>query len=468
MDGDGESEVNGPVEMTIPAGRPTVRGDPWGEAVADFLADLLDNVEVRVITDEASDHTTGPDDRIPAVPVEGADGRARQFGLIGAPRLGEVGSIVGGVPAELADLPDAALRALARVTRSTAETNVLYPSLARALHDAVIAEVLADRLVQRIGPGASLDPTVQLLANTLDYFGQLAATRYEGQPVTHGVVIATDHRGLRVVDPPVEYPGILPTRKRTPLLFDGTESVLVITASGHVLSSFERDAIPGEDSGIPIGFFDELPGLDGALTAAASASFRGVGAYLRPDQSIWIFDDGAPLFIRRTSQWKSIALEAFASALALWGRTTAREIAERVARAALRLSIRGQGAVLAIAPDSSSIAEVVEPSREHRPAGPASFDQEVDDELARLVARSDLRSSGGMARLARIDGATIVDPGGELLAYGAIVHSFESGGEGARTAAARALSMRTNLAVAVSQDGPVTVFVDGEIALEIL
>jgi DNA integrity scanning protein DisA with diadenylate cyclase activity len=68
--------------------------------------------------------------------------------------------------------------------------------------------------------------------------------------------------------------------------------------------------------------------------------------------------------------------------------------------------------------------------------------------------------------LARVDGATIVDRNGRLLAFGAIVHSFESGSEGARTAAARALSTRVSVAIAVSQDGPITVFVDGRRTLE--
>jgi len=463
-----ESEVAVTDRTPDPIPRREVPPDPWGQAVADFLADLLDNVDVLLHTDvEPDDGQFG--DRIPSVPARGSDGRLRQFSLRVSSNASAAYAADGRFPSELADLPDGALRALGRVTRSTSAADVVYPSVAKALHEVIIAEVLADRLARRTGPAAVVNDIAGLVAETLDYFIELAGTRHEGGPVSHGVVIAADTRGLVPIDPAVAYPGQLPTRKRTPLLFDGTQSVLVITSSGQALRGVSRESLPSDPTaGRRIEVFDEFPGVDGALTAAASASFRGVGVYLRPDQSIWVFDDGEPLFIRRTSHWKSIAVQSFIGSLAVLGETTTIGVAERLGRAALLMSMRGQGAVFAIASGPASLAELVQPKDRYPTRRFLARGATVDDELHRLLTRAELASSGALARLARLDGATIIDTSGELLAYGAIVRSADSRGEGARTAAARALSMHVNLALSVSQDGPITVFHRGETALEVL
>jgi DNA integrity scanning protein DisA with diadenylate cyclase activity len=64
-------------------------------------------------------------------------------------------------------------------------------------------------------------------------------------------------------------------------------------------------------------------------------------------------------------------------------------------------------------------------------------------------------------RLAGLDGATVVDREGRLLAYGAVVTSTDSQHEGARTAAARTLSETALVVLKVSVDGDITVFRQG-------
>jgi hypothetical protein len=53
--------------------------------------------------------------------------------------------------------------------------------------------------------------------------------------------------------------------------------------------------------------------------------------------------------------------------------------------------------------------------------------------------------------------ATIISPRGELLAYGAIVPVTRSGFEGARTTAARQLSVRGTV-IKISADGPLSIW----------
>jgi DNA integrity scanning protein DisA with diadenylate cyclase activity len=66
-----------------------------------------------------------------------------------------------------------------------------------------------------------------------------------------------------------------------------------------------------------------------------------------------------------------------------------------------------------------------------------------------------------LVRLATLDGATVIDREGRLIAYGAIVTSTDSQHEGARTAAARTLSETALVVLKVSVDGDITIFRKG-------
>lgn len=439
--------------------------DPWGEAVASFLTDLLHDVRVCVHTDAATPSAEGHH-LLPPQPQVGADGRSRQFSLHG--RAGALeADLAQQIPDELDDLPDAALRALTRITRATSTADLRYPSITRALHDVIIAEVVSDRLKRRSAAAVDLDVLVGTVANAVDYFAELSATRFERTPVTHGVVIAVDAPGLEPVVPAIRYPGRLTTRKRTPLLFDGTQAALVIDARGAVVRGVERGSLAALGAGdTSLDAFDEFPGFDGALTAAASAALRGVGIYLRSDQSIWIFDDGELLFVRRAGNWRSVAFESFTRALARLGATSA-DVARRIARAALRVSIQGHGAILAITNDAGTLDRVVQRGS-RATSGNVDAREDVDDDLDHLLRLPEITSSDGIARLARVDGATIVDTDGHVVAYGAIVRSTTGRSEGARSAAASALSTVARVALSVSHDGPITVYHDGQLVLEVL
>jgi DNA integrity scanning protein DisA with diadenylate cyclase activity len=73
-----------------------------------------------------------------------------------------------------------------------------------------------------------------------------------------------------------------------------------------------------------------------------------------------------------------------------------------------------------------------------------------------------------LARLAALDGATVLDAEANLLAYGAIVMSHDSQHEGARTAAAKTLSEVALAVMKVSVDGDITVFTGGEVLARLL
>jgi hypothetical protein len=370
------------------------------------------------------------------------------------------------VPDELRDLPEAALRSVRRIGGSAAAVDLDHPDIARVLVDMAVAEAVALRLTAREHEGGTVD-VPRVVAEILRYVTDLSTTRHEGKSVTHGVVIAAPPPGWAVPRAPLEYPGQLATRTRTPLLFDGTYRAIVVSPSGTVVQGIGRSTLPQVSrAATGIDVFDELTGTEGSLTAAASAAFAGVGVYARADQSIWIFDAGIPLFLRRSNRWRPIAVASFARSVAELGRAEP-VVAERVARAALSCSLRGSGALLAIADDDDSLAGQV-PDKDRYLAHLAADDETQRDDLHRLIGPADIASPGALGNLAQLDGATIVDPRGELLAFGAIVRSTDSRAEGARVAAARALSAHVNVAMSVSQDGPITVFHRGEPVLRLL
>jgi len=438
--------------------------DPWGLAVADFLTDLLDDVVVEVRTDRAHRRSRSGH----ATEHRGADGRRREFSFVTTSSRVETPLLPAGFPDELNDLPDAAFRALDRAVSPDLGALARSPSMARAIHEVIVAEVLADRLSGRDGSTAPPEIT-QLVADTLSYFSVLAGTSLEGQPVKHGVVVAGDRQGLEAPAPVISYPGQLPARKRTPLLFDGAESVLVISTAGLVLRSLDRESLAhlAAERARSLESYDGFPGLDGALTAAASDLFDGIGIHLRPDRSTWIFDRGEPLFVRRTDRWKSIAVQSFARSVAALGPTSP-VLAERFVRAALRLSVEGHGGLLAVAPDVRSVATVIEPKDRLPIEGADLSEPTADDDLRRLIWSATVPTVEDLVRLGRIDGATVTDTNGQVMAFGAIVRSFGSRAEGARAAAARSLSKAMSFAICVSQDGPITVFHDGQSVLEVL
>ena len=108
------------------------------------------------------------------------------------------------------------------------------------------------------------------------------------------------------------------------------------------------------------------------------------------------------------------------------------------------------------------------PARGHRlREGPLRPAQRVrprrdapETRLHHLLDASDLDGQT-LARLGELDGATILDRDGNLLAYGAIITSSDSQHEGPRTAAAKTLSAGAAV-LKVSEDGDITVFREGQ------
>ncbi len=285
---------------------------------------------------------------------------------------------------------------------------------------------------------------------------ELAGTRVEAHDLTHGVVIAD----VLQDDPRLElrYPDDLRAAKRAPLLFDGQQSVLVVDSLGRARTELQRhrfDRLGGPPAPGPA---NDARLDSGSLVALATRMLGGLGFYVRGDRSIWTFVNGRPLLVRRGEHWTAFPVELAASISSMIGGGHAAEV---VARAAYMISARPQGAIFAIVDDPGTLDGIVSPKDRfdlRHEIDPTAMRPET--RLHHLIDAEELDEQT-VARLGALDGATVLDRAGQLVAYGAIVTTAGSEQEGARTAAARTLSQTALVVLKVSVDGDITIFRDG-------
>jgi hypothetical protein len=364
-------------------------------------------------------------------------------------------------------LPAAAVRAAARF-RTDPERALpqLAAPMRRALRDTIAIELLATYA------GASEQASItDLIAETVEYLIELSGTRVEAHQLTHGVLITDalpDVPRLRF-----DYPGDLREAKRAPLLFDGQRALLVVDRDGHARTELQRHRLerwaprdPDPVRGKGARGSRVAPFVDsGAFVAEATRRLGGVGFFLRADRTIWTFLDGQPLVLRRGEHWTTFPLQltAFIADVIGGGRATAIAV-----QAALIVSAQGRGGIVAIVHDAGVLDDVVSPKDRfdlRNEVDPTAMRTET--RLHHLLDAEDLDEQT-LARLAGLDGATIVDRDANLLAYGAIVTSSDSQHEGARTAAAKSLSHTADVVLKVSEDGDITVFRTGEVIATLL
>jgi hypothetical protein len=338
---------------------------------------------------------------------------------------------------------------------------VVTAPIHRALQDSVIIEIIAGELARLSGGSAHAAGHRELITQIIAEFERIGSTTVEGDALSHGVVVrpesvptATMHRY------PEHY-----RQKRVPLLFDGRNAVLVIDADGHALDEVQRSRPervldPAQLQSLRE-FTARFGDLDGSLVAGASQAYRALGFYAHADRSIWVTSEGSPFLVKRGVQWRAVPTAALSAGIGqLIGSP---ETGRNVAEAAVLLSLHGHGGIIAVVSSAGDIDGIVRAKDRFDDVQLGTAEQPVHDILD--VTELD---AAALLRLAAIDGATVVDHRGRLLAYGAVVTSNDSDGEGARTAAAKFLSRSALVVLKVSEDGPVTIFVDGDIAGRLL
>lgn len=331
----------------------------------------------------------------------------------------------------------------------------------------IVAHIAAEQYYSfgTYGSGKGLhDPMTQTVVSTLRYFESLASARVEHEKLSHGVVIASPSRKSK----PLrfgKYPDDFLRLKRTPLLADGVRAALWISPSKEPIGwisaeSLQKDRKRSSTVRNPFGSLNFL--------AEASKSLRGLALALRADGSIVIFARGRPLFVRRAGRWKGMLWKPVAKAI---GRKYG-NVGAMMFDAALILATTGYGGILGILespPSGLDKKDRVDIARKEAFQNGVSVSIPFPEWLFHALLPTDktlLLGAETVAMLAAIDGATVIDKKGNLLAYGAVVPSRPSGSEGARSAAARELSNK-GFVIRVSADGPIALYTNGKQILEV-
>jgi hypothetical protein len=328
---------------------------------------------------------------------------------------------------------------------------------------------IEDRYVGAFFDGTPYSPRAdggrsERVSEVLEMLRVAALSSYENQPISTGVLLLEGDADPMGAYPAEErdwphYTGALTSIKSFFRLADGLRTVFLVARDGRLLDIVDV----GRWGWASVGPGDvDVPCARAyAPHAAATRSGRHVCVVLSPSREIKVFAEGA------------LDLQA---KYAMWAAAVGRPaLARRLFQTALDLSDAREGALFVVLRRPlESLRELV--------ADHDRLDMELVGEVSDpdtpsrrhllhvLAGRSvtDLDASV-LDALATLDGAVVTEPGGQLLAVGAIlrhpaaaVASGEGVSEGARTTAAVTAS-RYGPVLKVSEDGLITFYDGGKV-----
>jgi hypothetical protein len=321
--------------------------------------------------------------------------------------------------------------------------------------------------------GAFLDQTsyaepsqvrADVIANAIEVLRVAALSSYENRSISSGVmVLDSDHDGKQNRNAPETaffYTQALTGIKSFYRLCDGLETVYLVNRTGQVLDVVEvaRRAHDGSlDVPCPTPYRPH---------AHSTESTRDVCIVLSPTHEIKVFAEGVQVFSFRNARWHLLDI---AEKYRMWAKSVGNPaLAERLFQTAIDLGDAREGALFVVLRDpATSLSQLVAPADQldidrttASQAGPTRW-QLLQTLRGQTATGLD---PAVLAGLAKVDGATVLDRSGRLLAVGAILlhpeppepHSSLAV-EGARTTAAMAAG-RFGAVLKVSEDGLITFY----------
>jgi hypothetical protein len=309
-----------------------------------------------------------------------------------------------------------------------------------------------------------------LISGMLEVLRVAALSSYENRPISSGALLI-DTLGrdgaptVGVDGQPYKYSQALTAIKSFYRLSDGLKTMFLVNREGTVLDIIGIDRYAASVTGGPPATLD-VPGASAyrAHTIATSGN-RNIAVVLSPSHEIKVFAQGVEVFSFRNARWHLLDMQA---KYEMWERAVGNTaLAKRLFQTALDLSDARQGALFVVLADpAKSLPLMVAPA--DRLDSPRSKPAEAPDRVQLLYM---LRGQTAidldptiLSGLARMDGATVMDVTGRLLAVGAILMHPEPPDphstlavEGARTTAAMAAARHASV-IKVSEDGLITFY----------
>jgi hypothetical protein len=322
--------------------------------------------------------------------------------------------------------------------------------------------------------GAFLDATAytdpdqtraDLIASAIEVLRVAALSSYENRPISSGVLILDSEYDSNQTprsspERTFRYSQELTAIKSFYRLSDGLQTVFVVNRTGVVLDIVEvarRISDGALDVPCPAPYRPH---------ALATENNRDVCIVLSPSHEIKVFAEGVLVFSFRNARWHLLDI---AAKYRMWADAVGNgALADRLFQTALDLADAREGALFVVLRDpESSLPQLVAPAdRLDAERGHGHHTVTTRSQLLQTLRGQTVNGldPAVLSGLAKVDGATVIDRFGRLLAVGAILlhpeppepHSTLAV-EGARTTAAMAAG-RVGAVLKVSEDGLITFY----------
>jgi hypothetical protein len=313
-----------------------------------------------------------------------------------------------------------------------------------------------------VGYGDPSQTRADLVATAIEVLRVAALSSYENRAISSGVLMLDREEGPAGTVPAgaqtYRYSQALTGIKSFYRICNGLETLFLVNRSGVVLDIVE---VARYDGGGEL----RVPCPQAYQPhARATSGNQTLCVVLSPTHEIKVFAEGVQIFSFRNARWHLLDVQAKYD---MWAQALGNApLAERLFQTAMDLSDQREGALFVVLRDPADLGELVAPGDQLDHLRPASADAPTRGQLLHMIrgrSATDL-DPAVVAGLARIDGATVMDPSGQLLAVGAILLHTEPpephsslAVEGARTTAAMAAG-RFGAVLKVSEDGLITFY----------
>jgi hypothetical protein len=305
------------------------------------------------------------------------------------------------------------------------------------------------------------------IATAIEVLRVAALSSYENRPISSGVlVLDSETDPLRpkreAVAGAYPYTQALTGIKSFYRLCDGLQTLFLVNRDGIVLDIVDVQRWAHERGQRRL---DVPCAAAYRAHARATAGGRAVCIVLSPSHEIKVFAEGAQIFTFRNAHWHLLDLEA---KYAMWRDAVGNaDLAERLFQTALDLSDTRRGALFVVLRDPSRATSQLIAPADRLDTMAESIDARTSPSRRDLMYLLENRTATAidpsiLEALATMDGATVMDGSGRLLAVGAILmHATAPDAgvvvEGARTTAALAAA-QFGPVLKVSEDGMITFF----------
>lgn len=294
------------------------------------------------------------------------------------------------------------------------------------------------RVVVRAGGAPDAQDT---LLTAIDQLSIWATRLYEGKPIAAAVGFVPDEQGCNVTL------NEICQKDFSSVLSNGFDTMLTFDFAGRLLAH-QSLSEPAQSPTF-------APYRQGPV--AAWATNGRIAFVLNRLSEILVFKDQKLIFARRSGEWHFLTHEPV---LTQMGRPADRDVRQAVYESCLDASFARTGACVGVVTSGhiGKWKDIAPKADDHLD----SIQSEKARALARMVDGQTFQQLNRRLRqeLLAIDGATILNHKGVILAVGAILQIKGGSTGGGRLAAAQALS-KLGVGIKVSQDGGIAGFHDG-------